>query len=77
MSQNVEKSAFKILCWKNPTVPGILDQGEYENSLKSFGSSQEEVQKVDQLDIRSHWQKVRRLQMFTDTKASVHQAMAS
>lgn len=46
------------------------------NSLKSFGSSQEEVHKVDQLDIRAHWQKGRRLQMFRDTKASVHQAMA-
>lgn len=46
------------------------------NSLKTFRLSQKEVNKVDQLDIRAHWQKGRRLQMFTDTKASVHQAMA-
>lgn len=46
------------------------------NSLKTFRLSQEEVNKVDQLDIRAHWQKGRRLKMFTDTKASVHQAMA-
>jgi len=46
------------------------------NSLKTFRLSQEEVNKVDQLNIRVHCQKRRRLQMFTDTKESVHQAMA-